>query len=120
VPEQHGSPRPTDAETALRQQTQVLSERIKELQCLYAIAALVAKPHITLEALCQGIVQVMPPAWHTQTSSGGVSCWAIAPLSGGNPVCNRPPPAVPRHPSCDALPRAVMEREHTPNRRYGR
>jgi signal transduction histidine kinase len=53
----------TRAEAALRQQTQVLSERVKELQCLYAIAALVAKLDLTLESLCQGIVVVMPPAW---------------------------------------------------------
>lgn len=51
------------AEAALRHQTQVLGERVKELQCLYAIAALVAKPGIALEALCQGILEVMPPAW---------------------------------------------------------
>jgi signal transduction histidine kinase len=51
------------AEAALRQQTQVLGERVKELQCLYAIAALVAQPGIALEALCQGILEVLPPAW---------------------------------------------------------
>src|SRR4029434_2071250 len=34
----------TRAEAALRQQTQMLGERVKELQCLYAIAALVAQP----------------------------------------------------------------------------
>jgi signal transduction histidine kinase len=53
----------TRAEAALRQQTQMLGERVKELQCLYAIAALVAQPGIALEALCQGIVEVMPLAW---------------------------------------------------------
>ena len=63
MPEHHEFPRPTDAEAVLRQQTRVLGERVKELQCLYAIAALVAKPHIALEALCQGIVEVMPRAW---------------------------------------------------------
>ena len=51
------------AAAALRHQTQVLGERVKELQCLYAIAALVAQPGIALAALCQGIVEVMPPAW---------------------------------------------------------
>lgn len=51
------------AEAALRQQTQVLGERVKELQCLYAIAALVAQPGIALETLCQRIVEVLPPAW---------------------------------------------------------
>jgi signal transduction histidine kinase len=50
-------------EAALRQQSRALGERVKELQCLYTIAALVAQPHIALEALCQGIVEVMPRAW---------------------------------------------------------
>jgi signal transduction histidine kinase len=53
----------TRMEAALRQQTQVLGERVKELQCLYAIAALMAQWGIAFEALCQGILEVMPPAW---------------------------------------------------------
>jgi signal transduction histidine kinase len=53
----------TRAAATLRHQTQVLGERVKELQCLYAIAALVAQPGLALEALCQGILEVMPPAW---------------------------------------------------------
>ncbi|MGH8067838.1 MAG: PAS domain S-box protein [Candidatus Entotheonellia bacterium] len=51
------------AEEALRKRTHDLGERIKELQCLYAIAALVAKPGSSLEEICQGIVEVMPLAW---------------------------------------------------------
>src|SRR5262249_46355804 len=51
------------AEEALRKRTHDLGERIKELQCLYAIAALVAKPGSSLEEICQGIVKVMPLAW---------------------------------------------------------
>jgi PAS domain S-box-containing protein len=51
------------AEDALRKRTSDLRERIKELQCLYAIAALVAKPGSSSEEICQGIVEVMPLAW---------------------------------------------------------
>ena len=51
------------AEEALRKRTHDLGERIKELQCLYAITALVAKPGSSLEEICQGIVEVMPLAW---------------------------------------------------------
>jgi GAF domain-containing protein len=53
----------TRTAAALHQQTQVLGERVKELQCLYAIAALVGQPGLALETLCQGILEVMPPAW---------------------------------------------------------
>jgi PAS domain S-box-containing protein len=51
------------AEEALRKRTHDLGERIKELQCLYAIATLVAKPGSSVEEICQGIVEVMPLAW---------------------------------------------------------
>jgi len=40
-----------------------LRERIKELTCLYGIAQLSAKPGISLEAIMQGIVELIPPAW---------------------------------------------------------
>jgi signal transduction histidine kinase len=53
----------TRAVAVLHQQTQVLGERVKELQCLYAIAALVGQPGLALEALCQGVLEVMPLAW---------------------------------------------------------
>jgi PAS domain S-box-containing protein len=48
---------------ALRKRTHDLGERIKELQCLYAIAALVAKQGNSLEEICQGIVEVIPLSW---------------------------------------------------------
>jgi signal transduction histidine kinase len=40
-----------------------LRERIKELTCLYGIAQLSAKPGISLEAIMQGIAELIPPAW---------------------------------------------------------
>jgi GAF domain-containing protein len=51
------------AEAALRKQTQALGERVKELECLYAMATLVAQSHLPLDTLCQGILQIMLPAW---------------------------------------------------------
>jgi PAS domain S-box-containing protein len=51
------------ADEALRKRTFDLGERIKELQCLYAIAALVSKQGNSLEEICQGIVEVIPLAW---------------------------------------------------------
>jgi hypothetical protein len=51
------------AEEALRKRSHDLGERVKELQCLYAIAALVAKPGSSLGEICQGLVEVMPLAW---------------------------------------------------------
>jgi PAS domain S-box-containing protein len=62
------------AEEALRKRTHDLGERIKELQCLYAIAALVAKPGSSLEEICQGIVEVMPLAWqYPEITCGRIS-----------------------------------------------
>lgn len=40
-----------------------LRERVKELTCLYGIARLVERPGISLEAILQGIVELLPPAW---------------------------------------------------------
>ncbi len=42
---------------------QHLFERIKELECLYAIANLVEKPDITFGEMLQGIVSTLPPAF---------------------------------------------------------
>jgi PAS domain S-box-containing protein len=40
-----------------------LSERVKELDCLYGMSALIEEPDVTLEAILQGIVDLVPPAW---------------------------------------------------------
>ena len=47
----------------LRQLTHELSERVKELNCLYAISQLVENPDISLEEILQRIVELLPPAW---------------------------------------------------------
>jgi len=40
-----------------------LHERVKELTCLYSLAQLTERPHVTLEEIFQGIVELLPPAW---------------------------------------------------------
>lgn len=50
------------AEEALRKRTHDLGERVKELNCLYSISDLVAKPDISLEDIFQGTIALIPPA----------------------------------------------------------
>jgi len=40
-----------------------LTERVKELTCLYGIAQVAGQPGISLEETIQGIVELLPPAW---------------------------------------------------------
>ena len=40
-----------------------LTERVKELTCLYGIAQIAGQPGISLEEIIQGIVEILPPAW---------------------------------------------------------
>ena len=40
-----------------------LTERVKELTCLYGIAQIAGQPDISLEETIQGIVELLPPAW---------------------------------------------------------
>ncbi|MHC4115864.1 MAG: histidine kinase dimerization/phospho-acceptor domain-containing protein, partial [Planctomycetota bacterium] len=40
-----------------------LTERVKELTCLYGIAQIAGQPGISLEEIIQGIVKLLPPAW---------------------------------------------------------
>ena len=49
-------------EKALQQKTRDLSERIKELSCLYSISNLVEKPGISLDEIIQGTVELIPPS----------------------------------------------------------
>ncbi len=50
-------------ETALREQTLELDERVKELNCLYGISKLVEAPDIPLDQILQGTVNLLSPAW---------------------------------------------------------
>ena len=40
-----------------------LGERVKELNCLYAISNLVEQPYISLDEIYQGVVDLIPPSW---------------------------------------------------------
>jgi len=50
-------------EKALQKQRYDLSERVKELNCLYSIYSLVGEPDVSLEGILQGTVDLLPPAW---------------------------------------------------------
>ncbi len=50
-------------EAVMRQQTQALDERVKELNCLYAISSLIDQPNISLAEICEAVVDLIPPAW---------------------------------------------------------
>ena len=49
--------------TMNKQTEHALSERMKELQCFYGIARIAEKPAITLDELCQQVVNLLPMAW---------------------------------------------------------
>ncbi len=51
------------AEEALTVRTQQLDERVKELNCLYAISQLREKYGMSLDETLQGVVDLIPPAW---------------------------------------------------------
>ena len=40
-----------------------LSERAKELNCLYKIEGLLNKPDASLTDICKGVVEAIPPGW---------------------------------------------------------
>jgi len=40
-----------------------LTERVKELTCLYGIAQIAGQPGLSLEQIIQRIVELLPPAW---------------------------------------------------------
>ncbi len=50
-------------EDQLRKRTHDLGERVKELNCLYGIAAVVETPGITLDEILQNSAVLLPPAW---------------------------------------------------------
>ena len=51
------------AEEALRKKTYDLSERVKELNCLYGISKFIEEQDTSLEEVLQGIVDLIPFAW---------------------------------------------------------
>jgi signal transduction histidine kinase len=51
------------SESELRELTHKLSERVKELNCLYGISRLVEDRNSSIDEILQGVVDLMPPAW---------------------------------------------------------
>ncbi len=51
------------AEEMLRKQTRDLDERVKELNCLYGISALVEKRDLSLEEIFKRAAELLPSAW---------------------------------------------------------
>ncbi|MBT4287401.1 MAG: sigma 54-interacting transcriptional regulator [Deltaproteobacteria bacterium] len=52
------------AEEDLLKKTHDLRDRIKELNCLYAISELIEKPDLSLSQLCQEVINLIPTALH--------------------------------------------------------
>ena len=50
-------------ENDLRQKTDDLDERVKELNCLYGISNLIEQLDLSLEEILQGAVDLIPPSW---------------------------------------------------------
>ena len=51
------------AEEALKEKTYDLSERVKELNCLYGISALIEQQGISLEEILEGTADLIPLSW---------------------------------------------------------
>ena len=49
--------------TERKQMERDISERIKELQCLYSVGSIAEMPRITLDELFQAVVNLLPPGW---------------------------------------------------------
>jgi signal transduction histidine kinase len=47
----------------LQKKTHALGERVKELNCLYAMSGIVEKHGISLEKILRGVVEIIPSAW---------------------------------------------------------
>ena len=66
--EQHDANHPS-TEEVLREQTHQLRERVKELRCLYSFLDLLSSPGVSLAAICQGLVDLIPPGWQRPEST---------------------------------------------------
>jgi len=55
--------RQKEIENLLKQRTNALTERVKELNCLFGIYALFEDENTSLENIYQGIVNLIPPSW---------------------------------------------------------
>ena len=65
IPGRNNSPKLKAAadESELSDLAHELSERVKELNCLYGISSLVEEKSFSIEHILQGVVDLVPPAW---------------------------------------------------------
>ena len=47
----------------IKEKTHEVGQRVKELNCLYAISHLAEQEELSLDELLQEIVEVIPPSW---------------------------------------------------------
>ncbi len=63
-----------DVERELREQARVLAERVKELNCLYAIAKLVERVELDLHHVLAETVEIVPHAWlHAEVAGARIT-----------------------------------------------
>jgi pyruvate, water dikinase len=53
----------TEMENPLDNLIHQLRERAKELNCMYGVQELLSTPEISIENICRGIIQALPPGW---------------------------------------------------------
>ena len=61
---------------ALQKKTHALGERVKELNCLYAMSSLVEKHKGSLEGILQGTARIVPSAWqYPDIAAARITVW---------------------------------------------
>ena len=74
---------PRSSDTPAEQIIQTLQERAKELNCLYRVHELINRPDVTIDDVCHGLIDAIPPGWQYPAA-----CWARVTLEG---VVYQPP-----------------------------
>lgn len=56
-----------------------LKERAKELNCLYEVQELISHPDLTIDEVCQGIIEAIPPGWqYPDICQAKITCGGIS------------------------------------------
>ena len=59
----HGKATTAFSDSELRKLSNNLSERIKELNCLYGISRLFENGDLSVDDILKGVINFVPPAW---------------------------------------------------------
>ena len=62
-------------EDALKKRTKVFSERVKELDCLYAISQLLTNPGTTIHDILSSVIRIVPSGWQYPEITCGRILW---------------------------------------------